>query len=59
MNAFYIRIGTKVKWNNPDRKENENNNVYEVVDIINENAVVLENEDGDEVEAYVSELSIA
>ena len=63
MNAFYIRIGTKVKWNDPaidDYKEEERelqkSRVYEVVDIINEDAVLLEDEFG-EVEAYVNELS--
>lgn len=63
MNAFYISIGTKVKWNNPsiekfdgEEREHQENRIYEVVDIINEDAVVLEDEYG-EVEAYVSELS--
>lgn len=63
MNAFYIRIGTKVKWNDPaieefeaGERELQKNRVYEVVDIINEDAVLLEDEFG-EVEAYVNELS--
>ena len=63
MNAFYIRIGTKVKWNDPAIKdlgaaerELQESRVYEVADIINEDAVLLEDEYG-EVEAYVSELS--
>ena len=63
MNAFYIRIGTKVKWNDPaieefdgEERELQKSRVYEVVDIINEDAVLLEDEYG-EVEAYVSELT--
>lgn len=63
MNAFYIRIGTKVKWNDPaieefsgEERELQKSRVYEVVDIINEDAVLLEDEYG-EVEAYVNELS--
>lgn len=63
MNAFYIRIGTKVKWNDPaieefeeEERELQKSRVYEVVDIINEDAVLLEDEFG-EVEAYVNELS--
>lgn len=63
MNAFYIRIGTKVKWNDPaiedfeeEERELQKSRVYEVVDIINEDAVLLEDEFG-EVEAYVHELS--
>lgn len=63
MNAFYIRIGTKVKWNDPaiedykgEERELQKSRVYEVVDIIDEDAVLLEDEFG-EVEAYVNELS--
>ena len=63
MNAFYIRIGTRVKWNDPaieefeaEERELQKSRVYEVVDIINEDAVLLEDEYG-EVEAYVNELS--
>lgn len=63
MNAFYIRIGTKVKWNDPaiedfegEERELQKSRIYEVVDIINEDAVLLEDEFG-EVEAYVNELS--
>jgi hypothetical protein len=65
MNAFDIEIGTKVKWNDPaiedfaegKERELQKSRIFEVVDIINEDMVLIADEYG-EGEVLVDELEI-
>lgn len=65
MNAFDIEIGTKVKWNDPaiadfkegKERELQKSRIFEVVDIMNEDIVLIADEYG-EGEVFVDELEI-
>lgn len=65
MNAYDIEIGTQVKWNDPaiaefkegKERELQMSRVFEVVDIINEEVVLIADEYG-EGEVLIDELDI-
>lgn len=65
MNAYDIEIGTQVKWNDPaiaefkegKERELQMSRVFEVVDIINEEVVLIADEYG-EGEVLIDELEI-
>jgi hypothetical protein len=64
MSAYDIEIGTKVKWNDVaiadfqgKEREIQEKRVYEVVDIINDDMVLIADEYG-EGEVFISELEI-
>ena len=65
MNAYDIEIGTRVKWNDPaiaefkegKERELQMSRVFEVVDIMNEEVVLIADEYG-EGEVFVDELDI-
>ena len=65
MSAYDIEIGTKVKWNDvaiaefKEGKERElqESRVYEIVDIINDDMVLIADEYG-EGEVFIDELEV-
>ena len=65
MNAFDIEIGTKVKWNDPaiadftegKERELQKSRIFEVVDIIDDETVLIADEYG-EGEVFIDELDI-
>jgi hypothetical protein len=64
MSAYDIEIGTKVKWNDVviaefqgKERELQEKRVYEVVDIINEDMVLIADEYG-EGEVFIGELEV-
>lgn len=65
MNAYDIEIGTQMKWNDPaiaefkegKERELQMSRVFEVVDIINEEVVLIADEYG-EGEVLIDELDI-
>lgn len=65
MEEMVFNIGNKVKWNDPaindfdpSERELQKSRVYEIVDIINEDMVLIADEYG-EVEVFVCELEFA
>lgn len=65
MEGMDLNIGDKVKWNDPaindfdpSERELQKSRVYEVVDIINEDMVLIADEYG-EGEVFVGELEFA
>lgn len=65
MSAYDIEIGTKVKWNDPaianfkegKERELQKSRIFEVVDIMNEEIVLIADEYG-EGEVFIDELEV-
>lgn len=64
MSAYNIEIGTRVKWNDVaiaefqgKERELQEQRVYKVVDIINDDMVLIADEYS-EVEVFISELEV-
>lgn len=64
MSAYNIEIGTRVKWNDVEiaefqgkERELQEQRVYKVVDIINDDMVLIADEYS-EVEVFISELEV-
>lgn len=64
MSTYDIEIGTKVKWNDVaiaefqgEERELQEKRVYEVVNIINDDMVLIADEYG-EGEVFISELEV-
>jgi len=55
MTVENLHEGAEVYWNDPDNDVCSGH--YKVVNIINDDIVLLKNEYGSELEAYVGELS--